>query len=483
MDTDEPEPEKQDRNSPNSNSGDFEAVKRILDTVNATVTQQLLQVNMQKMSSESPRSECRSVSSTASNENTTCGSCKKVFGSVRELDNHECLEQSEGLAAKLEHAAKRIKIEDNYEEIENCEEKKDDFEIDSESITTTDHVNEDGRKVRVRSLIADEQLAILKEHYSSNPRPKREELSRIAEKIGFPVRVVQVWFQNTRARDRREGRLVQIPYSPLQVYPQNLVPSQNLLRTLPYGPSSPHEQPLDLSIKKESSIISSPGSSPQRPTSIPQSDSEEAVNLSQKSSRSPTPLIMPYQTFQSSNSSDYNRSPSPATTDLSTGSRLARILAQPHRHLAMGLVPMDRLLQFNHEMNSRSPLLNSASPSSEKRSWKEDLEDSNVSENFDHDAKRVKLDQLTLKGLNNSLLATASPETEIEGQFVCDQCDKAFSKQSSLARHKYEHSGKFFTLSLHSFRRFDFVAVFFWYFFLFFLFLSTFWLSMFALCL
>lgn len=28
-----------------------------------------------------------------------------------------------------------------------------------------------------------------------------------------------------------------------------------------------------------------------------------------------------------------------------------------------------------------------------------------------------------------------------EGMYVCDQCDKMFSKQSSLARHKYEHSG------------------------------------------
>ncbi|XP_070393789.1 zinc finger protein 1 isoform X3 [Dermacentor albipictus] len=29
-----------------------------------------------------------------------------------------------------------------------------------------------------------------------------------------------------------------------------------------------------------------------------------------------------------------------------------------------------------------------------------------------------------------------------EGMFSCDQCDKMFSKQSSLARHKYEHSGQ-----------------------------------------
>lgn len=29
-----------------------------------------------------------------------------------------------------------------------------------------------------------------------------------------------------------------------------------------------------------------------------------------------------------------------------------------------------------------------------------------------------------------------------EGLYACDQCDKMFGKQSSLARHKYEHSGK-----------------------------------------
>ena len=32
-----------------------------------------------------------------------------------------------------------------------------------------------------------------------------------------------------------------------------------------------------------------------------------------------------------------------------------------------------------------------------------------------------------------------------EGTYACDQCNKVFSKQSSLARHKYEHSGKFYS--------------------------------------
>jgi hypothetical protein len=34
-----------------------------------------------------------------------------------------------------------------------------------------------------------------------------------------------------------------------------------------------------------------------------------------------------------------------------------------------------------------------------------------------------------------------------EGLYSCDQCDKSFSKLSSLTRHKYEHSGKYLYLS------------------------------------
>jgi len=69
----------------------------------------------------------------------------------------------------------------------------------------------DERKVRVRTLISDEQLAVLKAFYHKNPRPKREELERISTKIGHPFKVVKVWFQNSRARDRREGKPVLHP--------------------------------------------------------------------------------------------------------------------------------------------------------------------------------------------------------------------------------------------------------------------------------
>lgn len=57
-------------------------------------------------------------------------------------------------------------------------------------------------------------------------------------------------------------------------------------------------------------------------------------------------------------------------------------------------------------------------------------------------SEEVDAHQPQIKKLKLMSVGTPIGEIEPEGQFICDQCDKAFSKQSSLARHKYEHSGK-----------------------------------------
>ena len=73
--------------------------------------------------------------------------------------------------------------------------------------------SQEERKVRVRTLISEEQQMVLKAHYQRNPKPKKEVLQEISSQIGHPFRVVKVWFQNMRARDRREGRHIpQLPF-------------------------------------------------------------------------------------------------------------------------------------------------------------------------------------------------------------------------------------------------------------------------------
>jgi len=62
---------------------------------------------------------------------------------------------------------------------------------------------------------------------------------------------------------------------------------------------------------------------------------------------------------------------------------------------------------------------------------------------------------LSKKGLRRSWKGhKVSPDQEL---YACDQCDKMFGKQSSLARHKYEHSGtENATISTFSFTQVSF---------------------------
>lgn len=344
---------------------DLEAVNRILETVNASVTKQSLEAHVLKQQqATSPTTTATSCSSSASSssssssvgsasspltinnnnnvESLSCRYCHKRLPSPIDLHQHEtylCCASgaisatvvgSEGLAAKLEDvmAAKTEEISINGGSGSEDEECRGGGGGGDDSGSA----RSGGSKVRVRSLIADEQLLILKQNYAANPRPKKDELARIADLIKFPVRVVQVWFQNTRARDRREGRLVHVPYLP---------------SLSPPVPSYPVDQPLDLSLKR---------------ASTPSSDCDgDVVNLSRKSN-SPA-------------SHHFGRSPSPLSVfsfaSETPGSKLARILQQPPTPRGMSTVPLDRLAE--------SPLFGlqngggSSSPSSDKRSWKQVL--------------------------------------------------------------------------------------------------------------
>lgn len=297
---------KSNSSTPKSPTNDFETVKNILETVNANLTRHMLSENSKEV---------------------------------------------EGLAAKLE------------------EHKNDEGSVHSESGDESYHsATDDSRKVRVRSLFTDEQIDALKRFYGLNPRPNKKMLMDISEQIGYSVRVVRVWFQNTRARDRRENR-------------PEASPDLSNSSSSPYL-NPPLEEPLDLSIKKESyrypPSISSPSGS-----------YDDSFNMSQKSA-SPIPYPLPYQCPQ-----------------IEHESRLAQILSQPSPK------------QFEHSM------------------------DNSIRLNFNSTMWQFG-DKLNLERKLKcpSLVMNSSAKGEEQEQFICNQCDKGFSKQSSLARHKYEHSGK-----------------------------------------
>ncbi|XP_077424462.1 zinc finger homeobox protein 3-like [Vanacampus margaritifer] len=59
------------------------------------------------------------------------------------------------------------------------------------------------RDKRQRTTITPEQLEVLYQRYSLDSNPTRGVLEGIAQDVGLTRRVVQVWFQNTRARERK----------------------------------------------------------------------------------------------------------------------------------------------------------------------------------------------------------------------------------------------------------------------------------------
>lgn len=399
----------------NSHSG----FHNILQSVSASVTKHFFRANMEKLSPVSAN-VCPSIETPPTphvvvkeepEDSYRCHKCNMIFGDKSHLLDHEkeicgTFRKHESLAAQVSETVVLNRLEAEMHtsihsglsasEDEDCKE-------DREAKLS---IHDKDRKIRVRTALSEMQQLKLRTHYANNQRPNREEFKRIADQVGLDSRVVQVWFQNFRARVRRMR--------------QTLTPS---------------DQPLDLSTKKSNqSVTSSPSPSPCS-ISVTHSDSEEAVNLSQKSSRSTTPQrngytnAYPHSTCSSSSFTDFRLSPSPGETI--HGHK--RLLAQKLNPL----VPMEKLLQYNDMANGRSPILNmhvssdigrQYSPSYERAQWGDDARGTNE---FEEDSTVLK----------KSKLKQGVEFKEGEGQYVCDQCDKTFVKQSSLARHKYEHSG------------------------------------------
>ena len=63
--------------------------------------------------------------------------------------------------------------------------------------------NGSGSDKRMRTTILPEQLDYLYHKYQTDCNPSRKQLDAIAAHVGLKKRVVQVWFQNTRARERK----------------------------------------------------------------------------------------------------------------------------------------------------------------------------------------------------------------------------------------------------------------------------------------
>uniref|UniRef100_A0AAG5DX12 Zinc finger protein 1 n=1 Tax=Anopheles atroparvus TaxID=41427 RepID=A0AAG5DX12_ANOAO len=394
-------------------------------------------------------------------------------------------------------------------------------------------------KVRVRTAISEEQQNELKKYYARNSKPSRDEFQAIAQHVKMEARVVQVWFQNNRSRERKMGSLggggrqypsggggggggTGAPTSPLHA---DRAPS------VVAGQETTADQPLDLSVKKELSMTAAAaealltaagntnatlpvGSLPAGLLQVAagQADTmsalDEAINLTAHRPCSPTsffyndihpihgvtasqthaghggnPLQLGFGGGSGGGSGGLRDTPSPQEARgqyhhyqhhppppslVQYGQSAYTGMLHHHHHHPAGLEQL-----FRHQMSPELSAVasGSASLASLSPGTRELVQDAAGSGPYDCGSKYYN--PFTDKQLLHSMLSvpkrmggpyggasagggnggTGAGGTgkeahaqqqppDAEGQYVCDQCDKTFSKHSSLQRHKYEHSGQ-----------------------------------------
>ncbi len=81
----------------------------------------------------------------------------------------------------------------------------------------------DRKSARARTVLSEKQLNILKTCYSANPRPDALMKEQLVEMTGLSPRVIRVWFQNKRCKDKKKlamkhGKVSLLITSPIVLY-------------------------------------------------------------------------------------------------------------------------------------------------------------------------------------------------------------------------------------------------------------------------
>ncbi|KAK9873915.1 hypothetical protein WA026_002267 [Henosepilachna vigintioctopunctata] len=101
----------------------------------------------------------------------------------------------------------------------------------------------DGKPTRVRTVLNEKQLHTLRTCYSANPRPDALMKEQLVEMTGLSPRVIRVWFQNKRCKDKKKTILMK---QQMQQEKDGRKLGYGAMQGIPMVASSPvrHDSPL-----------------------------------------------------------------------------------------------------------------------------------------------------------------------------------------------------------------------------------------------
>lgn len=77
-----------------------------------------------------------------------------------------------------------------------------------DSVRPQVHKNPEQKTTRVRTVLNEKQLHTLRTCYAANPRPDALMKEQLVEMTGLSPRVIRVWFQNKRCKDKKKSILM-----------------------------------------------------------------------------------------------------------------------------------------------------------------------------------------------------------------------------------------------------------------------------------
>lgn len=105
----------------------------------------------------------------------------------------------------------------------------------------------DGKPTRVRTVLNEKQLHTLRTCYAANPRPDALMKEQLVEMTGLSPRVIRVWFQNKRCKDKKKTILMKQQMQQEKYYTQDgRKLGYGAMQGIPMVASSPvrHDSPI-----------------------------------------------------------------------------------------------------------------------------------------------------------------------------------------------------------------------------------------------